>query len=138
MNAEQITFLNLRHFPGVLSRDEAAKRMGYSPVEIDILVSGGRLTPLGKPKRNAKKVFATLEIERCIQDMDWLHRAQRTIMEYWEKKNRSRRLNPLLTSDAGEISGNFAARKRSRRMAKQPARATAEERDTNDGKSLIR
>ncbi len=91
MNAEQITFLNLRHFQGVLNREEAAWRLGFSPFEIDILVSGGRLSPLGKPKRNSKKVFATVEIERCIQDLDWLHRAQRTISDFWEKKNRGRR-----------------------------------------------
>lgn len=91
MKQEQLDFLNVRHFPGVMSREETAWRCGFSTVEIDILCAAGKLIPLGKPKKNAKRVFATVDIERCIHDMDWMHRAQRTIIEFWERKNRSRR-----------------------------------------------
>ncbi len=92
MKPEQREFLNLRHFPGMLSRQQAAWRLGVEEHEIDILASAGRVTALGKPKKNGKRVFANVEIERIIQDQDSMHRNQRTIIEFWEKKNASRLL----------------------------------------------
>lgn len=90
MKPEQREFLNLRHFPGVLSRQQAAWRLGVEEHEIDILASAGRVTALGKPKKNGKRVFANVEIDRLIQDQDSMHRNQRVIIEFWERKNASR------------------------------------------------
>lgn len=90
MNQEQKDFLNLRHFPGVLSREQVAWRLGLNVAEIDILLAAGKLTPLGKPKKNSKKVFANSDVERCL-DSDFLAHAQKCIANFWEKKNRSRK-----------------------------------------------
>jgi hypothetical protein len=124
MTPEQTAFLNLRHFPGVLNREQAALRSGFAPHEIDILSNAGRLTALGKPKKNCKRVFANIEIERCIQDMDWLNRAQRTITDWWDRKNRSR----IAKDDSATTSpSSVTSQKSSRSIQKN---SVEHERDT--------
>lgn len=90
MKPEQREFLNLRHFPGVLSRQQAAWRLGVEEHEIDILSNAGKLTALGNPKKNCKRVWGATEIERCVESMEWLNAAQKTITAWWYRKNKSR------------------------------------------------
>jgi len=39
---------------------------------LPFLVRAGHLKPLGKPMQNARKWFATVEIQRMSSDPDWL------------------------------------------------------------------
>lgn len=59
--------------------EEAAKMIGFQEYCLRILISAGHLTPLGKPAKNARKWFATVEIERMCNDIDWLNKAVRIV-----------------------------------------------------------
>ena len=43
------------------------------------LVRAGHLKPLGKPAQNARKWFATVELERLGANADWLDKAIRIV-----------------------------------------------------------
>ena len=53
--------------------------------------AGGHLKPLGKPMQNARKLFATLEIERMSSDPDWLDKAIRIVEKQIQEMNRKQR-----------------------------------------------
>lgn len=121
MTPEQTAFLNLRHFPGVLNREQAALRSGFAPHEIDILSNAGKLTALGKPKKNCKKVYSAFELERCLQDVEWLNVAQKTITSWWDRKNKSRRLNHnVATPQAPTQSFSRSIQKASTEQVRNP------------------
>jgi hypothetical protein len=48
------------------------------------------LTPLGKPKANAHKYFAAVEILAYASDVSWLNKATHAIYEHWKTKNANR------------------------------------------------
>jgi len=47
----------------------------------------GHLKPLGKPAQNARKWFATVEIERMICDSGWLDKAIRIVEKQIQEMN---------------------------------------------------
>jgi hypothetical protein len=51
----------------------------------------GNLKPLGKPPQNARKWFATVEIERMSCDPDWLDKAVRIVEKQIQEMNRKQR-----------------------------------------------
>jgi len=59
--------LNLRNMPAILSSEETAVRLGVASHDIPNLCSKGLLKPLGNPRPNAPKQFATVDIE----EMGW-------------------------------------------------------------------
>jgi hypothetical protein len=50
--------------PGCVDMEEAAVIFGWPNYYLPFLVRAGHLKPLGKPAQNARKWFATVEIER--------------------------------------------------------------------------
>jgi len=44
-----------------------------------LLARAGHLKPLGKPSQNARKWYATVELERLSRDPVWLDRAIRIV-----------------------------------------------------------
>jgi hypothetical protein len=52
------------HRPACVSVEEAAAIFGWPNYYLSFLVRAGHLKPLGKPAQNARKWFATVEIER--------------------------------------------------------------------------
>ena len=52
---------------------------GWPNYYLPFLVRAGHLKPLGKPAQNARKWFATVEIERMSCDPDWLDKAVRIV-----------------------------------------------------------
>src|SRR5208282_6803177 len=59
----QATF-NGRSRPACVGMEEAAGIFGWPLYYMPFLVRAGHLKPLGKPAQNARKWFATIEIER--------------------------------------------------------------------------
>jgi len=80
-------FLNLKHPPGRLTREETAWFLGFSPDEITILVSRGLLKPLGHPAANGQKFFLTAALEELKRDEKWFGKATDAIVEFWRNKN---------------------------------------------------
>ena len=58
---------------------------------LSFLVHVGHLKPLGKPTQNARKWFATVEIERMSSDPDWLDKAIRIVEKQIQEMNKKQR-----------------------------------------------
>jgi hypothetical protein len=63
-----------------------AKLLGFTDSDMQILLSVGKLTPLGDPAPNAPKWFAAIEMIRLATDQDWLHKATKEIAKHWKNK----------------------------------------------------
>ncbi len=87
-------FLNLKHPPGRLTKEQAAWFLGFSPDEITTLVTSGLLRPLGHPASNGQKFFLTSTLEDLKRDEKWFSKATDAIVEYWRSKNSRKSQNP--------------------------------------------
>ncbi len=61
---------------------------GWPNYYIPFLVRSGHLKPLGKPMQNARKWFATVEIQRMGCDPAWLDKAIRIVEREIQVMNR--------------------------------------------------
>jgi hypothetical protein len=57
---------------------------------VGLLVTAGKLRPLGRPNTNAVKFFSAVELIALLADRDWLEGATKTIGQFWKKKNARR------------------------------------------------
>lgn len=82
-----------RSLPARLDVSATAKLLGFAEHDIQILMSVGKLRPLGDPAPNAPKWFAAVEMIKLATDQAWLHKATKEIARYWrqkrERKNKS-------------------------------------------------
>lgn len=69
----------------------AAAMFGWPSYYLPFLMRAGHLKPLGKPTQNARKWFATVEIERISQDVAWLHKAIRIVEKQIQEMNKKQR-----------------------------------------------
>ena len=72
--------------PARLDVEATAKLLGFALSDIQVLMSTGKLTPLGDPAPNAPKWFAAVEMIRLAVDQDWLHKATKEVAKYWRHK----------------------------------------------------
>jgi len=79
-----------KDIPGRLQSTQVAKLLNCTTDDVAVLVSAGRLRPLGKPKPNAVKYFSTIELIALLADREWLDEATKTIGLYWRRKNARR------------------------------------------------
>jgi hypothetical protein len=70
---------------------EVAAIFGWPNYYLPFLVRAGHLKPLGKPAQNARKWFATVDIERMSCDPDWLDKAIRIVEKQIQEMNRKQR-----------------------------------------------
>jgi len=77
--------------PACVSMEEAAAMFGWPNYYLPFLVRAGHLKPLGKPAQNARKWFATVEIERISCDPHWLDKAIRIVEKQIQEMNRKQR-----------------------------------------------
>ena len=68
-----------RSLPACVDADTAARFLGRPAYFMPHLARAGHLKPLGKPARNARKWYATVELERVSRDPAWLDRAIRIV-----------------------------------------------------------
>ena len=64
--------------------------MNCTDEDVSILVSAGKLQPLGRPRPNAVKFFSTVELIALLADRKWLDEAMKAIGQYWRRKNARR------------------------------------------------
>ena len=68
-----------RSLPACLDAEAAARFFGWPSYFMPLLARSGHLKPLGKPNQNARKWYATVELERLSRDPVWLDRAIRIV-----------------------------------------------------------
>ena len=79
--------------PACVGMEEAAAMFGWPSYYMPFVVRAGHLKPLGRPAQNARKWFATVEIERMSCDPDWLDKAIRIVEKQIQEMNRKQRGN---------------------------------------------
>lgn len=67
--------------------EEAASVFGWPAYYMPFLVRAGHLKPLGRPAQNARKWFATVELERLSNDAEWLDKAVRIVEKRIQEMN---------------------------------------------------
>ena len=77
--------------PACVDADQAAKILGWPGYFIPLLMRSGHLKPLGKPAQNARKWFATSELERLSRDASWLDKAIRIVEKHVHESNKKQR-----------------------------------------------
>ena len=96
-------------WPGCVGVDEAARIFGWPTYFITLLMRSGHLKPLGKPAQNARKWFASVELERLSRDPAWLDKAVRLVERYVQDVNRKRRSKLELEATASGTSPEVEA-----------------------------
>ena len=79
-----------KDLPARLFAAQVAKLLNCTPEDVAILVSAGKLQPLGRPKPNSVKFFSAVELFALLADRDWLDEATKTIGQFWRRKNAKR------------------------------------------------
>jgi len=87
MNNECKALLSLVTLPARLNRTQTADYLGFEPDHITLLIKAGLLKPLGRPKPNSDKYFATVKLTELRQDEQWLSRATQFISQHYNDKN---------------------------------------------------
>jgi hypothetical protein len=79
-----------KDLPARLLAAQVAKLLNCTPEDVTILVSAGKLKPLGRPNPNAVKFFSAVELFALLSDREWLDEATKTIGQFWRRKNARR------------------------------------------------
>jgi len=83
--------------------DQVAKLLNCTSEDVTILVSAGKLRPLGRPKPNVVNFFSAVELFGLLGDREWLDEATKTISQFWQRKNARRNETPLEKQPADSI-----------------------------------
>jgi hypothetical protein len=78
-------------WPACVGMEEAARMFGWPLYYFPVLVRVGHLKPLGKPMQNARKWFASCDLERLSRDPAWLDKAIRIVERHVQEANRKQR-----------------------------------------------
>ena len=79
-----------KDLPARLLARQVAKLLNCSTDDVAILVTAGKLRPLGRPNPNAVKFFSAVELVALLADREWLDEATKTIGQFWKRKNARR------------------------------------------------
>src|SRR5450755_2723017 len=79
-----------KDLPARLLAAQVAKLLNCTPEDVAVLVTSGKLRPLGRPNSNAVKFFSAVELMNLLADREWLDEATKTIGQYWKRKNARR------------------------------------------------
>ena len=97
-----VTAWAAKDLPARLHATQVAKMLNCSADDVAILVSAGKLRPLGRPRPSAVKYFSTIELITLLADREWLDEVTKTISSYWRRKNERR--NGTLRGDSTALS----------------------------------
>jgi hypothetical protein len=78
------------NLPARLIAAQVAKLLNCTPEDVGLLVTAGKLKPLGRPNPNAVKFFSAVELIALLADREWLDEATKTIGQFWKRKNARR------------------------------------------------
>jgi hypothetical protein len=76
--------------PARLLACQVAKLLNCTPEDVAVLVTAGKLRPLGRPNPNTVKFFSAVELIALLADREWLDEATKTIGQFWKRKNAQR------------------------------------------------
>jgi hypothetical protein len=76
-----------KDLPARLLAAQVAKLLNCTLEDVAILVSAGKLRPLGRPNPNAVKFFSAVELISLLADREWLDEATKIIGQFWRRKN---------------------------------------------------
>src|SRR5277367_1067168 len=79
-----------KDLPARLLAAQVAKLLNCTPEDVALLVTAGKLKPLGRPNPNAVKFFSAVELIALLADREWLDEATKTIGQHWRRKNARR------------------------------------------------
>jgi len=79
-----------KDIPARLLAEQVAKLLNCTTEDVALLVTAGKLRPLGRPRPNAVKFFSAVELFALLVDREWLDEATKTIGQYWRRKNARR------------------------------------------------
>jgi hypothetical protein len=79
-----------KDLPARLLAVQVAKLLNCTPQDFAILVSAGKIRPLGRPNPNAVKFFSAVEHLGLLANREWLDEATKTIGQFWKRKNARR------------------------------------------------
>src|SRR5271169_1721309 len=86
-----------KDLPARLLAAQVAKLLNCTPEDVALLVTAGKLRPLGRPNPDAVKFFSAVELIALLADRDWLDEVTKTIGQFWKRKNARR--NGLTTEN---------------------------------------
>jgi hypothetical protein len=90
MKQAVLTTWAAKDIPARLLAEQVAKLLNCSTEDVGILVSAGKLRPLGRPRPNAVKFFSAVELITLLADREWLDEATKTVGQFWRRKNARR------------------------------------------------
>src|SRR5450432_1464172 len=90
MTETAMTTWAAKDLPARLLAAQVAKLLNCTPEDVAVLVTAGKLRPLGRPNPNAVKFFSAVELIALLADRDWLDDATKTIGQFWKRKNAKR------------------------------------------------
>ena len=61
-----------KDLPARLLAAQVAKLLNCTPEDVAVLVSAGKLRPLGRPNPNVVKFFSAVELIALLADREWL------------------------------------------------------------------
>jgi hypothetical protein len=79
-----------KDLPARLLAEQVAKILNCTKEDVGLLVSAGKLRPLGRHNSNAVKFFSAVELMNLLADRDWLDEVTKTIGQFWKRKNAKR------------------------------------------------
>src|SRR5271170_4211602 len=79
-----------KDLPARLLAAQVAKLLNCTTADVALLVTAGKLKPLGRPNPNAVKFFSAVELIALLADREWLDEATKTICQHWRRKNARR------------------------------------------------
>ena len=77
----------MAQLPARLTVEQTAWVLAFQPHDIGILMTERLLKPLGAPRANTTKYFASVEVSEHARDPVWLARATNAIQKHWQRKN---------------------------------------------------
>jgi hypothetical protein len=80
-----------KDLPARLLAAQVASLLNCSTEDVAVLVTAGKLRPLGRPNQNAVKFFSAVELMNLLADREWLDEATKTIGQFWKRKNARRK-----------------------------------------------
>jgi hypothetical protein len=90
-----MTTWSAKDLPARLLAAQVAKLLNCTTEDLALLVTVGKLRPLGRPNPNAVKFFSAIELFALLADREWLDDATKTIGQFWKRKNARRNGLPL-------------------------------------------
>jgi hypothetical protein len=79
-----------KDLPARLLAGQVARLVNCTVDDVALLVSAGKLRPLGRPKPNGVKFFSAVELFTLLAEREWLDEATKTIGQFWRRKNAKR------------------------------------------------